>query len=429
MTNSNLKCKFCGHPLQHTFADLGVQPFCESYLEKSQLNKMEPFYPIHVYFCDNCLLVQLEESMTPKELFHNYSYFSSQSKGWMKHIESYAIMITEKLNLNEKSQIVEIGSNDGYLLQFFVKQGIPAIGIEPASNVAEEAIKQGIPTIAKFFDKETTEELISQNKKADLIVGNNVLAQVPDINGFAENLRKLLKPNGTITIEFHHIMNLIDNNQFDTISHERFFYLSFTVVEKIFANNGLTIFDVEEIPTHGGSLRIYTRHTSDNSKPTKPSVLELRKKEEHYGLNNCKKYISFNEKVKQTRRAILTYLIDLKNNNKSIVGYGAHAEANTLLNYCGLRSDFIDYTADRNPYKQGKFLGGSYIPIFSPDKIKETKPDYVFILPWSIKKEIMVQMAYVGEWGGKFIVPIPEISVYDSKGTRIDKQILSLGGE
>jgi len=367
--------------------------------------------------------------MTPKELFHNYSYFSSQSKGWMKHIENYAIMITEKLNLNQKSQIVEIGSNDGYLLQFFVKQGIPAIGIEPASNVAEEAIKQGIPTIAKFFDKETTEELISQNKKADLIVGNNVLAQVPDINGFAENLRKLLNPNGTITIEFHHIMNLIDNNQFDTISHERFFYLSFTVVEKIFANNGLTIFDVEEIPTHGGSLRIYARHTSDNSKPTKPSVLELRKKEEHYGLNNCKKYISFNEKVKQTRRAILTYLIDLKNNNKSIVGYGAHAEANTLLNYCGLRTDFIDYTADRNPYKQGKFLGGSCIPIFSPDKIKETKPDYVFILPWSIKKEIMVQMAYVGEWCGKFIVPIPEISVYDSKGTRIDKQILSLGGE
>ena len=429
MTDSSIGCKFCGHPLQHTFADLGIQPFCESYLGTNQLNLMEPFYPIHVYFCDNCQLVQLEESIKPEELFNNYAYFSSQSKGWMKHIENYAKMIVAKLDLNEKSQIVEIGSNDGYLLQFFAKLGIPVIGIDPANNVAEEALKKSIPTIVKFFDKKTAEELISQNKKADLIVGNNILAQVPDINGFVQNLRNLLKPNGTITIEFHHIMNLIDNNQFDTISHERFFYLSFTVVEKIFAKQGLTIFDVEEIPTHGGSLRIYAGHTQDNSKSINPSVVELRKKEENDGLNNNEKYVSFDERVKLTRRVILASLIDLKNNHKSIIGYGAHAEANTLLNYCGLRSDFIDYTADRNPYKQGKFLGGSRIPIFSPDKIKETKPDYIFVLPWSIKGEIMSQMTYIGDWGGKFIVPIPEFSFYDSKGNRIGNPTFKMEGK
>jgi 2-polyprenyl-3-methyl-5-hydroxy-6-metoxy-1,4-benzoquinol methylase len=367
--------------------------------------------------------------MTPEELFQNYAYFSSQSKGWMKHVEDYVDIITKKLNLTEKSQIVEIGSNDGYLLQFFVERGMHVIGVEPARNVAEEAIKKGITTIVRFFDKETTENLINQNRQADLIIGNNILSQVPDINAFVENLKKLLKSKGAITIEFHHVLNLIDNNQFDTISHERFSYLSFTVVEKIFANYGLTIFDVEEISTHGGSLRIYARHTQDNSKPVNPSVDKLRKKEEDYGLSKAEKYISFNEKVKQTKRSILAYLIDLKNQNKSIIGYGAHAEANTLLNYCGVRSDFLDYTVDRNPYKQGKFLGGTRIPIYSPDRIKETKPDYVFILPWSIKGEIMAQVSYIGEWGGRFIVPIPELSVYDSNGTRVSSQALKSGGK
>jgi SAM-dependent methyltransferase len=428
MIKSVSTCRFCGSPLEHIFADLGVQPFCESYLAAEDQNKMEPFYAIRAYFCNNCFLVQLEESMTPKELFSNYAYFSSHSTGWMKHIESYSEMITAKLNLNEKSQVVEIGSNDGYLLQFLAQRGIPVIGVEPAGNVAEEAIKKGIPTLINFFDKATCEKLISQNKQADLIVGNNILAQVPDLNGFVENLGNLLKPTGIITIEFHHIMKLINNSQFDTISHERFSYFSFRVVEKIFASHGLKIFDVEEIPTHGGSLRIYACHTEDKSKPISPHIAELRKKEDDNGLSKTDTYIAFNEKVKKTKRGILAYLIELKNHNKSIIGYGAHAEANTLLNFCGIRSDFLDYTADRNPNKQGKFLGGTRIPIYHPDKIKETKPDYVFILPWAIKGELMSQMAYIGEWDGKFIVPIPELTVYDSNGTKNERKIVNLGG-
>jgi hypothetical protein len=428
MIKSVSTCRFCGYPLEHIFADLGVQPFCESYLAAEDQNKMEPFYAIRAYFCNNCLLVQLEESMTPKELFSNYAYFSSHSMGWMKHIESYSEMITAKLNLNDKSQVVEIGSNDGYLLQFFARSGIPVIGVEPAGNVAEESIKKGIPTLVNFFDKATCEKLIGQNKQADLIVGNNILAQVPDLNGFVENLRNLLKPTGIITIEFHHIMKLINNSQFDTISHERFSYFSFRVVEKIFASHALKIFDVEEIPTHGGSLRIYACHIEDKSKLISTHIAELLKKEDDNGLNKADTYIAFNEKVKKTKRGILAYLIELKNKSKSIVGYGAHAEANTLLNFCGIRSDFLDYTADRNPYKQGKFLGGTRIPIYHPDKIKETKPDYVFILPWAIKGELMSQMAYIGEWGGKFIVPIPELTVYDSNGTKNERKIVNLGG-
>jgi cyclopropane fatty-acyl-phospholipid synthase-like methyltransferase len=419
------KCRFCGHPLKYIFADLGVQPFCESYLTVEDQNKMEPFYAIRVYFCDNCMLVQLEESMTPKELFTNYAYFSSHSKGWLKHIESYAEMITAKLNLNNKNQVVEIGSNDGYLLQFFAQRGIAVIGVEAARNVAEEAIKKGIPTLVNFFDKATCEKLIGQNKKADLLVGNNILAQVPDLNSFVENLRSLLKPKGIITIEFHHIMKLIDNGQFDTISHERFSYFSFRVVEKIFASHGLKIFDVEEIPTHGGSLRIYACHVEDNSKPISTHITELRRKEDDDGLSEVSKYITFNEKINKTKRGILGYLIELKNRNKSIAGYGAHAEANTLLNFCGIRSDFLDYTADRNPNKQGKFLGGTRIPIYHPDKLRETKPDYVFILPWAIKGELMSQMAYIGEWGGKFIVPIPELTVYDSNGIKDESKLLT----
>ncbi len=424
----NLECKFCGRPLQHIFADLGVQPFCESYIAVEDQNKMEPFYPLRVYFCDNCLLVQLEQSMTPIQLFSNYSYFSSQSKGWLKHIENYVDMITQKLNLDKNSQVVEIGSNDGYLLQFFAQRSIPIIGVEPANNVAEEAIKKGIPTIINFFNKETLQQLISKNKQADLIVGNNILAQIPDITGFVENLASLLKPTGVITLEFHHLMKLIDNNQFDTISHERFSYLTFSVVEKIFASKGLIIFDVEEIPTHGGSLRIYARQAEDKSKPITTNVAGIREKESKDGLDKLEKYFLFNGKVKDTKRGILAYLIALKNSKKTIIGYGAHAEANTLLNYCGVRSDFLDYTADRNPYKHGKLLGGTRIPIFNPDKIKETKPDYVFILPWSIKGELMNQMAYIGEWGGKFIVPIPELTVYNSNGKLIDNKTIDQGG-
>jgi len=366
-------------------------------------------------------LVQLEESITPEQIFRQYAYFSSSSRGWLKHAENYAEMIIEKIRLNEKSQVVEIASNDGYLLQFFARKNIPVIGVEPATNVAREAERIGITTLPKFFGRETANELAHQNKLADLLIGNNIIAQVPDLNSFVAGLKTLLKPSGIITIEFHHLMNLIENNQFDTISHERFSYFSFIVIEKVFVSHGLKIFDVEELPTHGGSLRIYACHTSNASIPIKSSLERIRRKEEAAGLATLEKYTSFAEKVRATKRNILDFLIKTKREKKSIVGYGAHAEAHTLLNYCGVGTDFLDYTVDRNPLKQGRFIAGVRVPIFHPDKIIETKPDYVLILPWSIKREIMSQMSAVGEWGGRFVVPIPRVAVFESNGKEVSK--------
>lgn len=396
-----------------------MQPLCESYIRQDQLNQMEPFYPLHVYVCDSCFLVQLEEYVAPKEIFSEYAYFSSYSEAWLEHARNYAKMITDKLRLNEKSQVVEIGSNDGYLLQYFAQRGIPALGIEPAANVAEVAIGKGIPTIVKFFGLETSTELLNENKRADLLIGNNVLAQVPDLNGFVASLKILLKPSGVITMEFPHLMRLMEGNQFDTIYHEHFSYFSFLAVEKIFAFHKLTIFDVENLPTHGGSLRIYARHTEDQSKPVTRQVDKLRANESDAGFRNLKTYFSFAEKVKETKRNLLDFLINLKRNKKSVVGYGAPGKGNTLLNYCGIRSDFLDYTVDRNPYKQGKYLPGTHIPILHPDTIKETRPDYVLILPWNIKEEIMGQMSCIDNWTGKFIVPIPEVKIYDAKGREV----------
>ena len=427
--NTSPNCRFCGKPLHHVFADLGVQPFCETYLELDQLNKMEPFYQLLVYLCNNCFLVQLNDSMSPKQLFSEYSYFSSQSKGWLQHAEKYAQMIIAKLNLNEKSQVIEIGSNDGYLLQFFARRGIPVIGVEPAANVASEATRKGIPTIVKFFNKEISQEMINQNKKADLIIGNNIIAQVPDLNDFVEGLKNLLKADGIITIEFHHLMKMIGNNQFDTISHERFSYFSFSVVEKVFATHGLTVFDVEELPTHGGSLRIYASHTENLSLPISPHVTEQRIKEDFEGLTKLEKYLSFEEKIKETKRNILSLLIDLKRNNKMVIGYGAHAEAQTFLNYCGIRSDFLDYIADRNPFKQGKFLGGSHIPILKPEGIKETRPDYILILAWNIKGDLMNQMSYISDWNGQFIVSIPQVTFFNADGTEAKRDVLQKEGK
>ena len=369
-------------------------------------------------------MVQLEDTLTAEQVFSDYAYFSSQSKGWLKHSENYAEMIINKLGLNQKSQVVEVGSNDGYLLQYFVRKGIPALGVEPATNVAKEAVGKGVPTVVKFFGKETSSELANQNKHADLIVGKNIIAHVPDLNDFVEGLKILLKPSGVITLEFHHLMKLMDNRQFDTISHERFSYFSFIVIEKVFGSHGLTIFDVEELPTHGGSLRIYIRHEDNHSVPIEPGVNQLRDKEKADGLTEIENYLLFAEKVKEAKRNILDFLIKVKRNKKSIVGYGAHAEAQTLLNYCGIGLDFLDYTVDRNPVKQGKFIAGVHIPIFHPDKITETKPDYVMILPWSIKKEIMNQMSHISEWGGKFIVPIPKVELYNSNGTEISNEFL-----
>jgi len=416
-------CRFCNKPLQFTFADLGTQPLCETYLKPEQLNEMEPFYPLHVLVCENCYLVQLVPSVTPEKIYRQYAYFSSHSKGWLKHIENYADMIASKLALNHDSQVIEVASNDGYLLQFFAQKKIPALGIEPAANVAEEAIQKGIPTIIKFFGSQTANELTKQTKLADLLVANNIIAQVPDLNDFVAGLKTLLKPSGIMTLEFHHLKKLMENNQFDTISHERFSYFSFTVAEKIFASHGLTIFDVEEIPTHGGSLRIYARHTENISIPVTPRPEKMRETEEAAGLTNIKKYITFAGKVQATKRNLLYFLIKAKREGKSTVGYGAHAEAHTLLNYCGIGTDFLDYTVDRNPVKQGKFLAGTHVPIHHPDKIYETKPDYVLILPWNIKKEIMTQMQRIGDWGGQFLVPIPRVILYDANGAEIDNEL------
>jgi SAM-dependent methyltransferase len=390
-----------------------MQPLCESFVKLEQLNQMEAFYPLHTYVCASCFLVQLEEYVAPKEIFKEYAYFSSYSDAWLTHASNYVDMITERLQLNKNSQVVEIASNDGYLLQYFVKKGIPVLGIEPAANVAKIAENKNIPTLVDFFTLEKSYDLSEKGQNADLIIGNNVLAQITDLNNFVKGMKVLLKPSGIITIEFPHLMKLIDDNQFDTIYHEHFSYFSLLTVEKIFTAHDLTIFDVEELPTHGGSLRIYACHSEKRSYPVKTSVSALKLKEIDQGYNTLDKYFTFAEKVRSTKRNLLAFLIQIKSEGKSIAGYGAPGKGNTLLNYCGIRSDFLDYTVDKNPYKHGKFLPGTHIPIFPPSQIEKTKPDYVLILPWNIKNEIINQLDYIKQWGGKFIVPIPEVKVYD----------------
>lgn len=405
-------CRFCGTALQHTFVDLGMSPLCESYLQLDQLNQVEPFYPLHVYVCENCFLVQLEEYVSAEEIFSEYAYFSSYADSWVQHAKDYTETVVERFGLDQRSYVVEIASNDGYLLQHFVAKGIPVLGIEPAANIVEVAINKGIPTVVKFFGEKAASELAAEGKQADLLVGNNVLAQVPDLNGFVRGMEILLNPQGIITMEFPHLMRLVEGNQFDTIYHEHFSYFSFVTIEKVFAAHGLTIFDVEELPTHGGSLRVYARHTDDVSKPIGGEVPELRASEETAGLTGLEYYFSFAERVKETKRKLLDFFITAKREGKSIAGYGAPGKGNTLLNYCGIRTDFLGYTVDRNPYKQGKFLPGTRIPIFHPDRIKETKPDYLFILPWNFKDEIMEQMSYIRDWSGQFVVPIPTVKIY-----------------
>ena len=406
-------CRFCGAVLRHTFVDLGMSPLCESYVLEENLNHMEPFYPLHVYVCDRCFLVQLDEYVSPEEIFTEYAYFSSYADSWVEHMRRYADMITDRLSLGKGSLVVEVGSNDGYLLQHFVDKGIPVLGIEPAANVARVAVEKGIPTHVTFFGEQTARELAADGKQADLICGANVLAQVPKPNDFVKGLRILLKPGGVVTIEFPHLMRLMAENQFDTIYHEHFSYFSFVSAERVFAAQGLTLFDVEEIPTHGGSLRIYACHADDSTKPVTARIDGLRRREVDAGLEHIETYASFEEQVKETKRKILAFLIEVKRAGKTVVGYGAPGKGNTLLNYCGIRADFIDFTVDRSTYKQGKFLPGTHIPIRHPDRIREVRPDYVLILPWNFRDEIMQQMAYIREWGGKFVVPIPEVRVFD----------------
>jgi 2-polyprenyl-3-methyl-5-hydroxy-6-metoxy-1,4-benzoquinol methylase len=405
------QCRFCEKPLKYTFARLGMSPLSNSYLSEEKLLQMEPFYPLNVYVCEQCFLVQLPEFESPGHIFRDYAYFSSFSETWLEHARDYVEQVTARFGLDSSSQIIEIGSNDGYLLQYFVQKDIPALGIEPAENVAKVANDAGIPTLVKFFSQKNAKELLSQGKRADLIIANNVLAQVPTLNDFVAGMKTLLKPDGIITIEFPHLLNLIGENQFDTIYHEHFSYFSCMTAEKILAEFGLTIFDVDELPTHGGSLRIYATHAENTAESKTNQVDELREKEHAAGLTQLKHYMVFNQKIEQTKRNLLDFLIRVKNRRESIAGYGAPAKGNTLLNYCGIRSDFIDYTVDRSPHKQGQFLPGSHIPIYHPDKIRETKPDYVLILPWNLKDEIMEQMKFIRKWEGKFIVPIPEVKV------------------
>jgi SAM-dependent methyltransferase len=411
MSNTENVCRFCKSPLNHVFVDLGVSPLANSYLRPEQLNSMEPHYPLCVYVCDACYLVQLPETQSPEEIFSDYAYFSSYSESWLKHADDYTSLMVDRFGFDSRSQVIEIASNDGYLLQYFRDRRVPVLGIEPARNVAKAARDAGIPTVVKFFGTKTALELADQGTYADLLLGNNVLAHVPDINDFVSGLKTVLKPKGIITMEFPHLMRLIDGNQFDTIYHEHFSYFSFITVEKIFARHGLTLFDVDELPTHGGSLRIYGRHSEDGSRPLGRRVHDLREREETAGFAGPDCYHSFNERVKETKRRILTFLIEARRNGKSIAAYGAPAKGNTLLNYCGIRSDFIDYTVDRSPHKQNTYLPGTRIPVYRPDRIAETRPDYLVILPWNLADEIMGQMSSIREWGGKFVVLIPEVKV------------------
>lgn len=410
MNTNNLNCRFCNTPLKNTFVDLGMSPIANNYVKTQDQNEMEPFYSLHVYVCSECFLVQLPSSISRKIIFNDqYAYFSSYSDSWLEHSKRYVEQMVANFNFNKDSLVVELASNDGYLLQYFMEKGVPVLGIEPCANVAEVAEAKGIPSLVKFFGVDTAKQLKSEGKEADLIIANNVLAHVPDLNDFVGGMKILLKEKGIITIEFPHLEKLIEHKEFDTIYHEHYSYYSFLTVEKVFSHHGITLFDVEEIPTHGGSLRIYGRHTENNQFPVTQRVENLRTREIEKGFMNVEFYQKFGEVVKEVKRKFLEFLIKAKREGKTIVGYGAPAKGNTFLNYCGVRTDFINYTVDRNPHKQNHVLPGVHIPIFDPEKIAQTKPDYVLILPWNIKEEIIKQMSHIRHWGGKFLVAIPEV--------------------
>ena len=405
-------CRFCGTPLRHRVVDLGMSPLCESFLSAEKLNRMEPFYPLLVWVCESCFLVQLEEYVGGEEIFTDYAYFSSFSDSWLEHCRRYVDQMIAQLNLTADSEVMELASNDGYLLQYFVERGIPVVGIEPAANVAIAAEKKGVPTIVRFFGRQAARDLVDLGYSPNLVLGNNVLAQVPDLNDFVAGIKIVLAPRGVVTIEFPHLLRTIDGNQFDQVYHEHYSYFSLYSVERIFSAHGLPIFDVEELPTHGGSIRIYARHEEDDSKDTTSRLVALRAREAKAGIDTFDYYADFESRVRETKRKLLAFLIEAKAAGKSVVGYGAPGKGNTLLNYCGIRTDFVDFTVDRSPHKHGKFLPGTHIPIFPPEKLWESKPDYVLILPWNLKDEIMTQLAGIRAWGGRFVVPIPEVAVY-----------------
>ncbi|MEM7232075.1 MAG: class I SAM-dependent methyltransferase [Planctomycetota bacterium] len=404
-------CRFCASPLERTFVDLGMSPLSNSYLTAEQCQTSETFHPLHVYVCEECHLVQLPEWVSPDEIFSDYAYFSSYSTSWLAHAAQYAREATCRYGIDSSSFVVEIASNDGYLLKNFVENEVPVLGIEPASNVAEVAEENGIPTLNEFFGKDLAERLVARDIRASLLVGNNVLAHVPNLNDFVSGLKILLAPSGVITMEFPHLLRLMEENQFDTIYHEHFSYFSLMTVREIFAHHGLRIFDVQELGTHGGSIRIHACHRQNDAYPTADSIEQLENEERAFGLAELATYDRFADQVEATKRSLLEFLIEAKQEGKTVAGYGAPAKGNTLLNYCGVRADFLDYTVDRSPHKQGLRLPGTHIPICGPEEIDASQPDYLLILPWNLKEEIVDQMSHVRDWGCQFVVPIPEVEV------------------
>jgi SAM-dependent methyltransferase len=408
------RCRLCDKELTTSFADLGMHPLCESFLTAEQTDAMEPFYPLHALVCDGCFLVQLKEYVKPEHIFTEYAYFSSYSTSWVEHARKYCEMIKARLNLGGESRVYEIASNDGYLLQHFLPLGVPVTGIEPAANVAEVARKKNIPTLVEFFGTSLAQRLAAEGKTADLIIGNNVLAQVPDLNDFVAGMAHLLAPQGVITLEFPHLETLINENQFDTIYHEHFSYFSLVTIECMAARHGLKVFDVEQIPTHGGSLRVYLCR-SDAAHGVTFNVTGLLAQERQIGFEDIGTYARFAARVHHTKRQLLDFLIDCKEKGARICGYGAPGKGNTLLNYCGIGPDFLDFTVDRNPYKHGRYTPGMHVPILPVEAIDEYKPDYLLILPWNLKKEIVAQMRHVADWGCKFVVPIPNVQIIDPR--------------
>ncbi|MDR6633355.1 hypothetical protein J2X72_002148 [Phyllobacterium sp. 1468] len=407
-------CRLCGTGLKYTFIDLGMSPPCESFVPRELIDSMEAYYPLHAYVCEECLLVQLSEYVSPQAIFEEYAYFSSYSTSWVAHAKKYCHQMAEQLQLGRDSLVVELASNDGYLLQHFLPLNIPVLGVEPAANVAKVAIEKGIPTRVEFFGEKYAQTLVNEGLRADLIAGNNVLAQVPDLNDFVAGMKILLKPEGVITLEFPHIEKLIAENQFDTIYHEHFSYFSLLTIELMAERHELKVIDVEELGTHGGSLRVHLAHAA-SERPIQPSVARVVKNEIDAGLDRIEIYTSFVENARQVKRELLSFLIEAKKAGKTICGYGAPGKGNTLLNYCGIGTDFLDFTVDRNPYKHGRYTPGMHIPIEPVEAIDLVKPDYILILPWNLKDEIVAQMRHVQEWGAKFVVPIPSVAVIDPK--------------
>ncbi len=407
-------CHFCGAGLTDTFVDLGRMALANSYRSEADLAKPEPEYPLHARVCRSCLLVQVESVVPAEEIFSDYAYFSSYSESWVAHARAYAQTTARRFNLGPESLVAEVASNDGYLLKHFVDAGIPVLGIEPAANVAKVAEESGVRTEVAFFNRDTARRLKEQEYAADLMAANNVLAHVPDLNVFVGGFPILLKPEGVVTFEFPHLLNLINEVQFDTIYHEHYSYLSLLVVEKILAAHGMRVFDVEELPTHGGSLRVYACHNDSETHRDGPGLAAVRAKESAAALDRLDSYAGFEPRVIAVREALLEFLRTSKAAGKTVAAYGAAAKGNTLLNYCGVKADLIPLVVDRSLAKQGRYLPGSRIPIFGPEKIAEAKPDYVLILPWNLRDEIMAEMAHVASWGGKFVTAIPDLRILDA---------------